>query len=370
MQRLFVKGDGGTLESIDPGALDRAVAAGWLWLDVADPTGDEVIEIGGRFGFDHLSLEDVLEPSQFPKVDDYGSYLFVVLHGVDLAGDAVTTLEVDLFLGRDFLITFHADALPGLDGLVEEASGAAALAEGGPDRMVARLAEAITRRYLPVTEVLVERVGELEDLAIDGHPEIPEAVQQLRRETMGIRRVLGPQRDVVLSLSREGHALIGEAARRRFADAFDLLYRVLETVDGERTQLGGVLETYRSTVAESMNQVMKVLTVFSAVLLPLTLITGIYGMNFVEMPELRWRWGYFAILAVMAAAGLGLWTYFVRRGFVGGPGLRRLPGTIVRGLGRSAAAVGTVAAAPMRLVAGRLGPRRGPNESDRSADAP
>jgi len=287
------------------------------------------------------------------------------MHAVHVEDDHLDTIEIDAFLTETTLVTFHRGDVPGLEWLVSEASAVPRLAEGGPDRMLARLNEVVARRYLPLTEDLERRLEELEDLAIGGHPEVPAAVQVLRRETLALRRILGPQRDVVLSLGRDELPLVSTRAGRRFADAHDLLFRIVETLDGDRSHLAAILETSRSTAAEQMNEVMKVLTVFSAILLPLSLLAGISGMDFAHMPELAWRWGYFALLGIMATTAAGLWIYFVRRGFIGGPRLGRLPGSIARGLGRSVTGVGSLVTVPMRVVAGstqRGADGRRPNE--------
>jgi Mg2+ and Co2+ transporter CorA len=162
-----------------------------------------------------------------------------------------------------------------------------------------------------------------------------------------LRRILGPQREVVRSLSQALSPLFDDPIRRAFADVYDHSFRLVETLDSARALLGAVMDTYRGAVAERTNEVMKVLTVFSAILLPLGLIAGLWGMNFAEIPGSAWRWGFVALLGAMAAFAVGLWVYFVRRGFVGGPKLRDLPKAVGLGLVQ----IGT---APLRIVTGKL----------------
>jgi magnesium transporter len=345
VQRLFHKlTEDGPLVACPAEQLDeRRHQGGWIWLDVEAASPGEVTEIGRAFGFDRIALEDVLEERQFPKVDDYGDYLLIVLHGLAEAGQRLDTSELDAFVGKDFLVTFRDAHLPGLEWVVENAQRNPIFAEGGPDRMIARLAEAGGRRYLPLLDSLEERIEELEEGAIQADPHVIPAVQALRRDVILLRRVLGPQRELLLNLSREGVSLIGGPARRRFADSYDHHYRLVESLDAARSLLGSVLETYRGSVAERLNEVLKVLTVFTAILLPLSLIAGIYGMNFQFIPELRWRWAYFAVLGLMALVAIGLWLYFVQRDFIGGPKLRKLPRAV--GLGLM-----SLATAPMRTV--------------------
>ena len=317
-----------------------------LRIDVTNPTEDEIVDLAARFGIDPIAAEDIAEPTQFPKVDDFDDHLQLVIHGMHV-GDGVSTFEIDAVVTATTLLTFHREEAPGIDWLIDQALTGEAMAAGGPDRMLARVAEITARRFLPVIDEFEERISGLEDLAITGHPTVVASSQALRHDAIRLRRVLAPQREVMMSLAREGHDMIGDRARQRFGDVYDHLFRLVESLDTARALLASVLDTYRSTVAESMNDVMKVLTVFSAILLPLSLLAGIYGMNFANMPELDWRWGYLGLLSVMAMTAFGLWIYFGRRGFIGGPRLSK----ISHGVGAGLRGLAGVGAAPIRLVA-------------------
>jgi magnesium transporter len=177
-----------------------------------------------------------------------------------------------------------------------------------------------------------------------------------------LRRVLGPQRDVLRQLAWSNSPVIGESARRSFSDVYDHHFRLVESLDAGRALLAAVLDTYRGAVAERTNEVMKVLTVFSAILLPLGLIAGLWGMNFSEIPASGWRWGFVALLGLMAVLATGLWVSFARRGFVGQPKLRDLPKSVGLGLIH-------IGAAPLRIVTGFLDPRR-PEDSRRDDEPP
>ena len=305
---------------------------GWIWVDADSATEEELTMLFEEFGFDQLAWEDVLEPTHFPKVDDYGEYLFVILHGATAADQRLATGELDAFLGRDYLVTIHSEPSLSIDFAIEQASRVPALASGGADSLLARIAEWQSRRYLPIIDELDERIESLEAEAMEGLPSVIGDVQALRRDVAVLRRVIGPQREVLMNLSGDYSPLLDTPSRQRFNSVYDHHYRMVESLDASRNMLAAVLDTYRSTVAERMNEVMKVLTVYAAILLPLSLLAGVYGMNFEEIPELGWRWGYFALLAVMAAIAIGQWIYFSRRGFIGGPSLRRLPSLVGRGL--------------------------------------
>ena len=353
MLRLLHKPEKGVVfQEYSPDRLEERLAAdGGVWIDVLDPTAKVVARIGDRFGFDRVALEDVLEYSEFPKVDDFGEHVFMVVHGLGAErADRLRTVELDLFVGSDYLVTFHQGEIPALAATMDHALHSPAYAEGGPDRMAARLAEAQVRHFLPLVEALDDRIDEIDDRALVGDPTVITDVQALRRDVIRLRRVVGPQREVMLTLSREYSGLMGQRARLRFGDVYDHLYRLVETLDSARGLLGAVLETYRSAVAEKMNEVMKVLTVFSAVLLPLTVIVGIWGMNVVNLPLAQRRSGFVWLMVVMAVIGLGLWTYFARRGFVGGPRVRDLPKVVGEGLLH-------LAIVPVRSMTGLFTPR-------------
>lgn len=303
------------------GSLQRAdrldIPADWTWIDVLLDDEQEVRDLASRFGWSDLAVEDAVVDVHYPRVDFLDGYLFVVLHGLDEDEGRIETSELDAFLGPDYLVTVHRRPSPSIEflaGVVEENSG---YAVGGPDLFLARLAETIGRRYLPLLDSVDDRIEDLETAAMEGRPGVLGDVQALRRDIIVLRRVAGPQREVLLGLGRPVTPVVSSDAQLRFDSAYDHSYRFVEDLDTARSLLASVLDTYRSTVAERTNEVMKVLTVYTAILLPLTLLAGIYGMNFVRMPELKWHWGYFAVLGLMMLIAIGQWIYFVRRGFIG-----------------------------------------------------
>jgi magnesium transporter len=308
---------------------------GWTWIDVLLDDEQEVRDLAGRFGWSDLAVEDAVADVHYPRVDLLDGYLFLVLHGLDEEEGRIVTSELDAFLGPTYLVTIHRRPSPSIEWLAGLVEANGAYAVDAPDLFLAVLAETIGRRYLPLLDSVDDRIEGLESMAIEGLANVPGDVQALRRDIIVLRRVAGPQREVLLSLGRPVTPVVSADAQLRFDSAYDHAYRFVEDLDTARSLLASVLDTYRSTVAERTNEVMKVLTVYTALLLPLTLIAGIYGMNFVRMPELHWRWGYFGVLALMVTIAVGQWIYFVRRGFIGkGRPLRRKLGTGLASLAR------------------------------------
>ncbi|MDH3308204.1 MAG: magnesium/cobalt transporter CorA [Acidimicrobiia bacterium] len=291
---------------------------GWVWIDVDVKTEDPAVAFE-PFDLNPMILEDVTDLEHFPKIDDYGDQLFVVLHSLGMDGGRLQTVELDAVVGDGYLLTAHPGPVPAIDNLWERAQRVPSFSDAGPGVLLGRLAEGQGRRYLPLLEELEDRVDDLESRSIQADGSVVAEVQALRRDAIVMRRVVGPQREVLLTLSSSDSSLLSPGARRIFASVYDHHYRMVESLDAARSLLASILDTYRSAMAERMNEVMKVLTVYAAILLPLSLLAGIYGMNFTNMPELQWRYGYFILIGIMASVALGQWIYFARRGFIGRP---------------------------------------------------
>ena len=335
MQHLFHVAPGAAeAVEVDVSRLGAArTAGGWIWLDVTEFIPGEVHEVAGVFGFDPLAVQDVLDWSEYPKVDDHADYTFIVGHGISTApAERLETTEYDVFLGVDYVVTFHQEDLPGFRWGREHIVASGSMTEGSPDILWGRVAEAEAGRFKPIVDGLDLRIGDLEDRAIVADPTVPADVLGLRRDVQTLRQIVVAEREVFREVARGELVGITRRGARRLGHVFDDFSRLAEILDGARLLLGNVLDTYRGTVAERANEVMKVLTVFAAIVLPLSLLAGIYGMNFSHMPELAWRWGYAGLIGVMVVVGVGLWSYFSRRGFIGGPRLSRVPGAVGKGL--------------------------------------
>lgn len=308
-------------------ALDAIRGEGWLWLDLDIRDGLETLT--GIVELDDPDLEDVLTPTELPKHEERTDYLIVVAHTPSAEGDRFRTEEVDLILGRDFLVTIHRGRPPGIEALQESL---ASTTLHGPADVFARLLKVFAARFLTLTNALDDALDELEEAAIAGEPGGLEQIQALRRDAIRLRRIMVPLREAGRSITDGDSPLLDASSQRAIKAATDDFATTLESVETSRLLMAAVLDTYRASVAERMNEVMKVLTVFSAIVLPLGLLAGIYGMNFVNMPELEVEWAYYALLGLMATLGLGLWIYFARRGFIGGPRVPRVDRVVGRGL--------------------------------------
>ncbi len=319
---------------------------GWYWLDLRDPSEHRTRQLADRFALHRITREDLHE-QQIPKFDDLDRYRVFVVHALAPDAESLRTVEVDVVVGQDWIITSHTGRVRGTEVLAERIHRPDFTLDG-PFHLACRLFELVGERYLPILDDLDTQVLDLEEGAVEGDPAVLPDIHALRRDVALLRRSLAPQRRMLELLLRT-HGDRTDPAGRDLADAVDHHVHMVEALDSAHQMVATLVDTYRGATAERLNEVMKVLTVFSAIFLPMTLVAGIYGMNFRHMPELDEGWGYPMSLGLMAAIAAALWIYFVRRGFIGGPKLRRLlkPARAVGRVGRglASAAVQPVVAA-------------------------
>ncbi len=362
--RAWVKALDRPLEPLSSQRLEDVPADAWVWIDVTAPTVELAVELGERFDLPGVAVEDAVDRDLYPKWEDHGASLLAVFHLPIGEDQRVATAPLVCIAGARFLLTFHAAEHSALEWLITVATGEAGVVEGGPDRMLARVAELCAREFHPLIEGFEVAFDSLEDRALEAEAEVLADTQALRRDAGVLRSVLGTEREVLRGLSGHDTPLLTTESRARLRDSYDRHHRHVEELDAARMMLSTVVDTYRGVVAERTNDVMKVLTVFAAIVMPLTLIAGIYGMNFEHMPELGHRWAYPAVLTLMATIAIGLWISFARRGYIGSPSVARLPHGVGRGLHHLVAAPSrTLGALATRVPSGTRAPSA-PQEAD------
>lgn len=329
-----------------PSLADVPTGGGWTWIDILEPTADELVEVATHFGLDRNSRDDLIE-AQPPKLEMLDGYWVLVVHALAVDELATRTVELDVVVGDDWIVTVHAEPLRSIEHVAQRILRPS-FGVDDARHLAVRLVEFVAERYLPILDDLDSQVLDLEDLAIVGDPKVLPEILALRRDIAVLRRVLGPQRRTLEVFERTEHHMTDRAGRD-LSDAVDHHARLVDSLESAHQMLVSVLDTYRGAAAERMNEVMKVLTVISSIFLPLTLVAGIYGMNFESMPELEQPWGYPAALLGMAAVGIAMWLYFVRRGFIGGPKVRDLAGP-ARAAGRVGKGLATAALVPIKVT--------------------
>jgi magnesium transporter len=295
-----------------------AAGSSVTWIDITCPAEAEGQFLHEELGLHPLAIEDSLKGRQRPKLDRYPGYLFLVFYAarINLERNRVALNEVHLFLGHSFLVTVHAADVP-------EVGQVAAAWRRSPERLhesgaiAHALLDSLTDNYFPVAEHFGDRLEELEDRIFDGDgtPSMQDAIM-LRNEMILFRRILTPERDVLSSLVRHDLLVLRPELVPYFQDVYDHLMRVTEEIDAFRDLLTGLMEVQASHASNRLNATMQTLTAWSIILMSMTVIAGVYGMNFAHMPELELRWGYFGALGAMGVIGAMLAMFFSRKGWI------------------------------------------------------
>lgn len=305
-------------QRVAPEALSLA-EGDFLWLDLEDPTDEEAEILRTSFRFHPLAVEDALVDNQYPKVDIYPDYLFLVVHGINYqaATRRFTTAEIDVFLGRQFLITHHSHAMRSVRVMMERIRKEPPILAQGLDVVLQAILDRMVDNYFPELERLDDRIEQVEQEVFEKpERETLARILTLKREVLHVKRIVYPQREVFNRLSRDELPWIRASTRLYFRDTYDSLFRMAETADSYRDLLSGLLDAYLSSVSNNLNQVMKVLTVIATICIPMTVVAGIYGMNFERMPELEWPYGYPFALGLMALIGVAMLVYFRRKKWI------------------------------------------------------
>jgi magnesium transporter len=285
------------------------------WIKVDGIHDVEVVQrVGETFQVHPLVLEDIVTVDQRPKLEDLGNCIFVVLKAFSADTDVLEE-QVSLILGPGYVISFQEGergVLEGVQQRIEEGRGR--IRRMGADFLAYSLLDAIVDGYFAFLEGMGEEIESLEEeLVTDPQTQTLQAIHRLKREMILLRRAVWPLREVVGNLERWDSPLIEDSTRMFLRDVYDHAIQVIDTVEALRDVLSGMLDIYLSSISNRMNEVMKVLTIFATIFIPLTFVAGVYGMNFEFMPELGWRWSYPILWLVLIAVAVVMLVYFRRK---------------------------------------------------------
>ena len=291
---------------------------GLLWVDIGEATEEDDSFLERIFNFHHLVVEDCISPIIHPpKIDDFGDYLFIVVHGVNhiTESDIVETAELAIFLGSNFVVSNHNFGLYSVESVRRVVEDDGRPMRRGADFLTYALIDTLVDNVLPTIDKMSDVAEEIEEETIRRPQQATlEAILKLKRSTLRIHRVMAPQREVLNRLSRSEFRIIRDEAQIFYRDIYDHIVRIEDLNQSLHDRADNALATHLSSVANRQNEVMKVLSIVAAIFLPLTLLAGIYGMNFENMPELEVPWAYFAVLGFMATVILVvLWRFWARR---------------------------------------------------------
>jgi magnesium transporter len=293
-----------------------------IWLDLEEPLSDED-DVQRRLHevlkFHPLAIEDTLQDYGHPKLDTYEDHYFVILHAIDfgslklLQEVSFTTVELDIFVGKRLMVTHHPADMRAVETLSKELRAPTKIPWTAP-RLFHRLLDRLVDNFIPVMEEVGETLERLEDEVIQQpRAELLDRILNAKKTIFRLRRILNHQRTILDSIARGHHDLIPRKQLAFFRDVFDHFVFVVDQVESYRDQVQAIMDAYLSVTSNRMNETMKVLTVISTIMLPLTFIAGVYGMNFDHMPELHWNLGYPFAIGLMLVIACGMILFFRSR---------------------------------------------------------
>lgn len=297
----------------------------FLWVDLENPTPEETkYVLEDLFHFHPLSIEDCVMASPSPKVEEYApkeedrfaQYLFMVIHAVDYSRkDGVfATSELNFFLGKNFLVTYHDGPLRSVANTEETALKATMHIARAPDRVAHTLLDSIVDNYKPALDELAMELAELEQQALqDAGKETLNKILQIKKEVLHLRQIIGPQREVLSRFARGEFKLIRAHMVPYYRDVYDALFQIGEVAQSYTDSLTGILQVYLNMSSNRTGEVVKLLTMITVITTPMMMVGTWYGMNFQFMPEVHWKYGYPVALGFTAISTLATYAYFRKK---------------------------------------------------------
>lgn len=288
------------------------------WINIDGLQRVEIIDkIGQHFDIHSLVLEDILHTRQRPKAEDFGRYFYVVLRSLSYNAtlQELDEDQISLLIGSDYVISFQEQPGDEFNPVRERIkSGRFQLKKRKADFLAYSLIDAIVDNYFLILEEIGEKIESIEDELLD-HPsrETLQSIHQLKTNLIQLRKSVWPLREVIAALQRSESNLFRKPTVIYLKDVYDHTVEVIDTIESYRDMVSAMMDIYLSNMSNKMNEIMKMLTIIATIFIPLTFIAGVYGMNFEYMPELKWRWGYFFIWALMIIIGIGMVFYFRRK---------------------------------------------------------
>jgi magnesium transporter len=293
-----------------------------IWVSLEHPTQEEASStLHDIFHFHPLAVEDCMNSGyQTPKVDDFGSYIFIIAHAIHCLDDVsqVRTIELNFFLGKNYLVTIHNDdVMPPVEQLWQLMDKDERLINNGSDFLCHSLLDFLVDDYMPVLDKLDDEIEYLEDMLLEKpQPKNLQRILELKHTLINLRRIMSPLREVMNRLSRDEFAMIDQQSRIYFRDIYDHLVRFQDLVESLRDIVAGAMDIYLNSTSLRLNEVMKALTIVSTIFLPLSFVAGMYGMNFSNMfPVWDWPYGYLLFWVICIGIAVGMILFFKNRGW-------------------------------------------------------
>lgn len=289
-----------------------------VWIHVEGLNNTEIIsQLGNRFNLHPLTVEDILHTDQRPKVEEFPNYVFVVMRVLvwDAKNMSFSMEQLSLVFGKGFLLSFQEQNSVLFDTVKERLRNSQGrLRSQNSDYLAYRLIDTIVDQYFVALEGIGDQIEKIEELIITTPtPENARTIYKLKQQMLAIRKAIWPLREAINHLLQVDGGLVTPFTTVYLRDVYDHTVQTMDTVETFRDMLGSMLDIYLSSLTNRINEVMKVLTIIATIFMPITFIASIYGMNFINMPELHWRWGYPAVLGLMSAVVIVMLVYFRRK---------------------------------------------------------
>lgn len=321
MNRIFAHVNGKTSQAdrVDPAWLTPGSGV-VVWVDLMNPSQDEGLHmLRDVFHFHDLAVEDALSELEYPKVESYGTYLYLILHRIDFKAPehCFKTHDVDFFLGPNYLVTIHSGDSRSIEHISEVCQRNSMALGEGPAALMHRIIDAMIDNYRPELDELTDRLDDLEQRVFDGNVNLAKDILNFKKDVASLRRVVQPQRDVVGRLARREFPFIDEQISYRFRDVHDHLVRIADESMFFQDRITSLLDANLAIVSNQLNSIMKILTVIATIFMPLTFITGLYGMN-VDLPHFGFGGVtmFWLLMGIMVGIVAGMLVYFRRRGWI------------------------------------------------------
>ncbi|MDQ0879784.1 magnesium/cobalt transporter CorA [Peribacillus sp. V2I11] len=287
----------------------------WYWVDFSNPTNKEIELLSNHFHFHPLAIEDCLDDfNQRPKMDFYEGYQFLVIHA--LREKVFKAVELDMFVGEKWIVSFHKEDMLELEKVWEEIAGNKMLKQS-PFFLMHRIIDRIVDEFFPPVYKIESELGSIEEnTENDTINELMDQLFDLRTDMSRLRRTILPMRDLLYRMISSERLKYLKDQHLYFNDVYDHLLKLTEMLESYRDFSSDIRDSYLSVNSNNMNSTMMTLTVITTIFMPLTFIVGVYGMNFEYMPELNWHYGYFLILGMMGGIALMMFLLFVKKGWL------------------------------------------------------
>ena len=286
----------------------------WYWMDFNNPSQDEIFILDSYFHFHHLSIEDCVFSFNAPKLDYYDNYNYFVLNALNQ--DTLDPVEVSLFVGNKYIVSYHSSELNELDEAWERAKTDEGNWDKGPSYIAHQILDNIVDYFFPAINKIEDRLDEIENtVKTKNIRSLMDEIFGIRSDLLKLRRTITSMRDLLYRILNSERLIGFHEHKLYFSDIHDHLIKLSEMIASDRELTSDMRDNYMSINSSRMNKHMMVLTVISSIFIPLTFIVGVYGMNFENMPELTWKYGYFIILLIMTIIAVEMLIWFKRKGW-------------------------------------------------------